>query len=78
MRKVDRLKQENRSLKETCEILSDSKAINDIKKSLKEVHKGEYSKEQVQKYFKQKDKKEVKEHVDKSLQCLKDKKVYDL
>jgi len=42
MNEMEKLKIENNSLKETCEILSDSKAVNDIKKSLRKISKGEY------------------------------------
>ena len=37
MSKLEKLKAENQSLKETCEILSDSKAMKDIKKSLGDI-----------------------------------------
>ena len=42
MSKLEKLKAENQSLKETCEILSDSKAMKDIKKSLGDISKGDY------------------------------------
>jgi len=42
MNEIEKLKKENNSLKETCEILSDFKAMSDIKKSLKEISNGEH------------------------------------
>jgi len=42
MNELEKLRKENIALKETCEILSDSKVMLDIKKSLKEVSKGEH------------------------------------
>ncbi|MFP4402413.1 MAG: hypothetical protein ACLFPL_04235 [Candidatus Nanoarchaeia archaeon] len=39
---IRELKQENESLKRTCEILSDSQAIHSIQQSLKEIREGEY------------------------------------
>ena len=38
---IKKLEQENESLKRTCEILSDTQAINDIQQSLKEIQRGE-------------------------------------
>lgn len=40
--KLKKLKRENKSLKETCEILSDNKLLKDIKRSLNEIEKGKY------------------------------------
>ena len=38
--KLIKLKKENRSLKETCDILTDSKVMNDIKISLEQIKNG--------------------------------------
>ena len=38
---IKQLQKENKSLKRTCEILSDTQAINDIQHSLKEIQRGE-------------------------------------
>lgn len=40
MAELKRLKDENKSLKETCEILADKKVLGGIKKSLKEIELG--------------------------------------
>ena len=37
-----KIKKENKSLKETCNVLSDSNIMVDIKKSLKQIKKGNY------------------------------------
>jgi hypothetical protein len=38
--KIERLKKENKALKETCEILADQKTMEAIKQSLKEIKAG--------------------------------------
>jgi cell division protein FtsB len=42
MNELEKLKKENNSLKETCEILANGEAIYDIKNSLKEISRGDY------------------------------------
>jgi len=39
-KKIKKLAVENKALKETCEILGDSKTMHEIKESLKEIKKG--------------------------------------
>lgn len=42
MEQIKKLKAENRSLRETCEILADKRLMKDIKKSLKEIKSGKF------------------------------------
>ena len=44
MGKTEQLMKENKSLKETCEILSNTDIMRDIKKSLDDINKGRYTK----------------------------------
>jgi hypothetical protein len=40
--KMKRLRAENKALKETLEIMTDKKVMDDIKKSLEEIKSGEF------------------------------------
>mgnify|MGYP001501973646 CR=1 FL=1 len=42
MDKIDKLKIENKALKETCDILGDQEVMKDIKKSLKQICEGKF------------------------------------
>ncbi|MFW5704467.1 MAG: hypothetical protein ACOCXG_01370 [Nanoarchaeota archaeon] len=44
MNELEKLRKENKILMETCEVLSNSKVMHDIKDSLKEISQGEYYK----------------------------------
>jgi len=37
---IERLRAENRALKETCEILADTDLMQDIKKSMRQIRQG--------------------------------------
>jgi hypothetical protein len=40
MAEIQRLRKENRALRETCEILADTKLMQDIKKSMRQIRQG--------------------------------------
>jgi uncharacterized protein (UPF0147 family) len=42
MEKTDKLKRENRLLKETCEVLADKGILKNIRKSLEEIKEGKF------------------------------------
>jgi len=43
MNKIRKLEQENKALRETCEILSDEKVMREIKDSLEQIRKGKFT-----------------------------------